>query len=80
VIDAGGNRNVRARVRWIGAGELANALESYDARVTVRAQDFPTEPLKGLELVIDGARYAAQRVFAVRPGGILVGYVLEVRG
>lgn len=74
-------RVMRARVKFLTAGELANSIEQYPIRVTVDARLFTTRtPEKGDTVVIDGARRGVMSVAPVHVGETLVGYSLGVQG
>lgn len=79
---AGGvGRTLRARVRYVTAIELANAIEQYAIEATFDARDFPTEPpSKGDSVTIDGARRGVMQVREVRGSGQLIGYKCGVQG
>jgi len=73
--------DTHARVRYLSAVELANAIEAYPLEVTFDARDFPTrEPAKGDSVVIDGGRRGVMLVRHVRLSGQLVAYKLAVQG
>lgn len=80
--EAGGTaRNVRARVVYQSAAELANSIELYPIRVHVDARDFATRaPLKGDTVTIDGARRGVMQVGLVHVADVLVAYRLGVAG
>lgn len=74
-------RNVRARVVYLSAAELANAIEAYPLRVTLDARDFATRPpTKGDTFVIDDARRAVMQVTEHHFGEILVKYICGCAG
>ena len=80
VLDNQGPRDIRARVRMLDAQELANCLEAYNCRLTVAAADFPTPPQKGLVFIVNSVRRGVMDGLEVRPSGLLVGWVLRVKG
>lgn len=72
---------IRARVRYVGAAELANAVEAYPLEVTLDASDFEArEPRKGDSMLIDGGRRGVMLVREIRISGILIGYRCGVQG
>lgn len=74
-------RSVRARVVYLSAAELANAIEQYPIRVTLDARDFVSRiPQKGDALMIDGARRAILQVVESHLGDHLIQYTCGVAG
>lgn len=71
---------IKARVRYLSAVELANAIEAYPLEVTLDARDFASEPRKGDTLMIDGGRRGVMLVREVRISGYLIGYRCGVQG
>jgi len=70
-----------ARVRYLSAVELANAIEAYPLEVTFDARDFPTrEPAKGDSVLIDEGRRGVMLVRQVRISGMLIAYKVAVQG
>jgi len=72
--------NVRARVRWMSAVELANAIEAYPIIVTLDASLLTSAPAKGDEFLIEGARRAVMSVREIHAGTVLVAYQCGVQG
>jgi len=74
-------RTVRARVVYLSAAELQNAVEQYPMRITFDARDFPTRaPQKGDSVVIDDARRGIMSVAESHIGETLVQYKCGVAG
>lgn len=72
---------VRARVRWLNATELTNAIEAYALVVTCTARDFDASPSKGDEFLVEGARRAILQVREIRwLDGVLIAYQCGVQG
>lgn len=77
----GTTRNVYARVRYLTAVELANAIEAYPLEVTFDARDFASQrPLKGDSVVIDNGRRGVMQVRESHISGALVLYRCGVQG
>jgi len=74
-------RDVYARVRYITATELANAIEQYALEVTFDARDFASAPPeKGDSVTIDYGRRGIMQVREVRGSGRLIAYRCGVQG
>ena len=74
-------RPIKARVRYLNAQELANAVENYALRLTVDARDFASRaPVKGDTILIDDARRGVLAVSEIHVGDELVAYSLGVQG
>lgn len=74
-------RELKARVRYLNATELANSIESYPLEVTLDARDFAArKPRKGDAIVIDGARRGVMLVREVRGSGRLISFRCGVQG
>jgi hypothetical protein len=77
----GDARAMKARVRYVTAVELANAIEQYALEVTFDARDFPgAPPMKGDSVVIDDGRRGVMVVREVRGSGRLIAYRCGVQG
>src|SRR5262245_44420654 len=77
---SGASRAVVARVRYASDAELANAIENYRLVVTCDARQFPSPPLKGDSMMIDGARRGVMWVREIRASGALISYQCGVQG
>lgn len=74
-------RIIRARVRYLNAVELNNAVEAYPLEVTFDARDFAgDEPRKGDVVTIDEGRRVVMLVRQVRGSGRLIAYRCGVAG
>lgn len=74
-------RQIKARVRFLTATELANSIEQYGIRVTLDARDFAARaPLKGDTVLIDGARRGVMTVSEIHIGDDLVAFACGVQG
>jgi hypothetical protein len=75
-------RNIKARVYFLSAVELAAAVEAYPIRLTLDARDFAAGalPAKGDTATIDGARRGVMQVAPVHVGENIAGYRLGVQG
>jgi hypothetical protein len=74
-------REVRARVRYVTAVELTNAIEQYALEVTFDSRDFVSvPPVKGDSVVIDDGRRGIMQVREVRGSGRLIAYKCGVQG
>lgn len=74
-------RDVRARVRYVTATELANAMEQYALEVTFDARDFVSAPpVKGDSVIVDEGRRGVMQVREVRGSGRLIAYKCGVQG
>lgn len=74
-------RSIRARVRFLNAGELVDCMELYNVVVTVAARDFPDHPpRKGMIFQINGVRRGVVEVLERKPSGRLVGWQLGCKG
>ena len=74
-------RQVVARVRYVSALELANAIEQYALEVTFDARDFASlPPAKGDSVTIDDGRRGVMLVREVRGSGRLIAYKCGVQG
>ena len=74
-------RAITARVRYLTAQELANALEQWALEITVDARDFSDgPPLKGDTIVTDNTRRGVVMVREYRASGLLIGYRCGVQG
>jgi hypothetical protein len=77
----GVSRELRGRVRYMSATELANSIEQYAIAVSFDARDFPTAPpMKGDSIIVDGARRGVMQVTQQRASGHLIGYRCGVQG
>jgi CRISPR/Cas system type I-B associated protein Csh2 (Cas7 group RAMP superfamily) len=74
-------RSVQARVRYVTATELANAIEQYALELTFDARDFASvAPLKGDSVIVDEGRRGIMQVREVRGSGQLIAYKCGVQG
>jgi hypothetical protein len=74
-------RSLKARVRYLNAQELANAIENYAIRVTLDARDFASRaPAKGDTVLVDEARRGVLSVAEIHVGEELVAYACGVQG
>jgi hypothetical protein len=81
LMQPGPARVMRARVEPLSAEELANTAEQYNMRVHVAAAEFPTEPpIKGMLFRIRGRRRGVMAVREQVSNGLLLGWVLEMKG
>ena len=82
--EAGGDpagRAIKARVRYLNAGELANAIEAYPLEVSFDARDFAARaPAKGDAVLIDGARRGVMQVRRRVGSDQLISYQCGVQG
>lgn len=77
----GQSLQVRGRVRYLTALELANCLEQYALEVTLDPRDFPTTPpMKGDSILIDGGRRGVMQVREAHGSDHLVSYRCGVQG
>lgn len=74
--------SVRARVRDYAPAELVGGLQQGDREVIVLAEDVPTAPRKGDQVVVRGRTLNIQAVddSTRRDGSTLLAYVLTARG
>lgn len=79
---AGGTaRQLRARVEYLSAVELANAIEAYPIRVHFDARDFASgAPAKGDTVTIENARRGVMSVHTVTAGPHVLAYRCGVSG
>ena len=72
---------VNARVRFLGAIELANSIEAYPIEVTFDAREFAAQPpRKGDSVLIGARRCGVMIVREVRGSGRLIAYKCGVQG
>jgi hypothetical protein len=77
----GDARTLKARVRYLTAIELANAIEQYALEVTFDARDFASgAPVKGDSVIVDDGRRGVMQVREVRGSGHLIAYKCGVQG
>ena len=73
-------QTVRARVRWLSATELANAIEAYPIVVTLDSSQLTSSPNKGDEFLIEGARRGIMSVREIHAGTVRAAYQCGVQG
>lgn len=78
----GADVSVRARVRMFEPAQLVGGLQQGDRELIVLAEDVPTPPKKGDQVIVRGTTMTIQAVddSTRRLGDVLLAYVITARG